>query len=719
MKTIFPRTQGARTRPFGLVLAVGALVGATGAEAQEAPQAAPETIVVSASRGTRLDDTDISTTVMTREQVDQAPEQGVDQIINKIPGVVISQVPSNQIHPTGKSIQMRGFGGGGERVLVMVDGIPINDPYYRYINWDKIPKDTVERIEVIRGGGATTLWGDMAMAGVINIVTREPQPGEARLSAGYGSLNTVRGNMRVTAYADNLLKIGLTAAHAQTDGYNLTPKQYRDQFTVPTASTSDDAELSAFLTPSSDAKYYFKAGIHRIEEAGLVAALAKNVQDSYELKAGGKFELTDGSAIDVDGWFSRYLMRTQNASLSGYGWASPGSATGTYVNTLDRNPYYDYGGSAVWKKDLGRTITDAMVGVDGHAIWGKDAGQQYTSSGANNYQAPSHGQQHFQGIFAQASYRADWAPAEVTLGLREDFWQADGAESRGIPLAAYGTFNHFDPRLGAKYYVTDQVALRSAVYENFSAPGMNQLFRSYGSGTSLSLANGALVPETNLGREVGIEYKRDDAGLAFNLFQNNLTNFIDKPTLCSSAGACASFIPAGSTFSSASQNLNAGNAVMKGWEVLGNWQVTREFGVNAGFTRNIAYLASNKTLAGKVGQAKADQYDPLYSQLGGVPPIMFTGGITWEPTPGLQLAAQVKSWQSMPDTTQHYTTDSSGTVVDLGADYKMNEHFDVFASVQNLFDNKYNVTGPNPTSSGTPPTAGPPLQVFGGIKMAY
>ncbi|HLN24049.1 MAG TPA: TonB-dependent receptor plug domain-containing protein, partial [Patescibacteria group bacterium] len=266
---------GRRARSLSLLLATTAIAlssvpfcasAADPAPVASAAEAPPESIIVSASRGTKLEDMDVSTTVMTHDDVVHAPEETLDQILNKIPGVVTPMVPSNEIHPTGKMIQMRGFGGSDERVLVMVDGIPINDPYYRYVNWDKVPKDSVERIEVIRGGGATTLWGNMAMGGVINIVTRDPKANEAHASAGYGSDNTVRSSAGATLYSTSNFKVAADVGRASTDGYNLTPSQYRDAHTVATSSYSDNAELAAYLTPDSSSRYYVKAAVHDMRE---------------------------------------------------------------------------------------------------------------------------------------------------------------------------------------------------------------------------------------------------------------------------------------------------------------------------------------------------------------------------------------------------------------------------------------------------------------------
>ncbi len=101
-------------------------------------------VTVTASRGTNLEEMDVSTTVISKEQVQNSPELSVDQIINKIPGVFIPQQLSSALHPTGGTFSIRGFGSTTNiNTLVMVDSIPLNDPYFRTVDWTKIPKDSI------------------------------------------------------------------------------------------------------------------------------------------------------------------------------------------------------------------------------------------------------------------------------------------------------------------------------------------------------------------------------------------------------------------------------------------------------------------------------------------------------------------------------------------------------------------------------------------------
>jgi outer membrane receptor protein involved in Fe transport len=700
--------------------------------AQAAPSETPApvvsggmaTVTVSASRGTRLEDMDVSTTVITREQIEAAPETTVDQILNKIPGVYLPQVPANEIHPTGAFVNIRGFGGaGGERTLVMVDGIPVNDPFFRYVDWGRIPKESNERIEIIRGGGATSLWGNLAMGGVINIVTREPGPDEKHLSVGYGSFNTLRAYGDATVFSSSLLRIALTANRDQTDGYNLTPEPFRNPHNVATSSDATGGGMSAYLTPSAGERYWLKLEGYQMNENGLVWDNAKNSWTTYDIKFGGQKKLADGSGIDLNAWTSDYRISTQNASPPpAYSLSNPGANGGSpYVSLIGNTPYADYGGSVVWRKDLSPNLTGVLVGVDGRGIIGKDANATFNSSGMETSATTVHAQEQFEGLFTQGTYRPGTVPAEITLGLREDFWRAFGGQINASPLPTAGSYSHFDPRLGVKYFLTESLDLRGAVYEDFSAPGMNQSFRSFGSGSTFREANAQLIPENNFGSEGGIEYNHAGLSLALNGFYNQLSNIIDSATLCSGSVSCAAVaLPAGvspSTFPTVTRYYNVGQGVIAGGELLAQDQITPDVDLHGSVTRSISIITSNAALAGQIGAASANLFEPVGNQLGQVPTWIMLAGADWQALPRLRLSAQFKAFPGYWYDTRHTTWNSEGLILDLAASYRLTAKIELFADAQNITNRQYNDTGAIGTT--TAPVLGEPLAVFAGARAHF
>ena len=165
--------------------AVAALCLGKGAQAA-APLAVQEldSVVVAASRSeTRVEDMPLHTTVITQEEIRQSPAQSLDQLLRNVPGFNFSGIPAAQSDPTGQSTKLRGL--GNAKVLMLLDGVPIHDPFYLTTQWLKVPLSTIARVEIVRGGNSS-LWGNMAVGGVVNIVTRRvtDNAGEVSLSAG-------------------------------------------------------------------------------------------------------------------------------------------------------------------------------------------------------------------------------------------------------------------------------------------------------------------------------------------------------------------------------------------------------------------------------------------------------------------------------------------------------------------------------------------------------
>ena len=131
----------------------------------------------------------------------------LDDVLRREPSVDLPLASSYQVHPTALNVSMRGL--GGIRALVLLDGVPLNDPFFGYIQWSQVPLETVDRVEIVRGGGAT-LWGNYAMGGVINILTRPIDRTELIAEAAAGSYGTYRADGHA-ASAGSGFGIGLDA----------------------------------------------------------------------------------------------------------------------------------------------------------------------------------------------------------------------------------------------------------------------------------------------------------------------------------------------------------------------------------------------------------------------------------------------------------------------------------------------------------------------------
>jgi iron complex outermembrane receptor protein len=141
-----------------------------------ADEAAPTTVVVTGSRFPSAESLEpIGATVITRDEIRQAGVNDVNQAIRKIGGVFGRQSLDSS---PDFALDLRGFGtNGAQNMVIMVDGVRLNENELVSSVLSTIPIDTVERIEIVRGG-ASVLYGEGATGGVIQIVTRRAsQPG--------------------------------------------------------------------------------------------------------------------------------------------------------------------------------------------------------------------------------------------------------------------------------------------------------------------------------------------------------------------------------------------------------------------------------------------------------------------------------------------------------------------------------------------------------------
>ncbi|GEP53040.1 TonB-dependent receptor [Reyranella soli] len=691
--------------------------------AQQAPVSLPP-ITVSAGRGSALDKLDVSTTLMTREQIQALPETGVDQIVNRIPGVWLPNIPTGQLHPTAQPVNIRGFGTSTTiNTLVMVDGVPINDPYFRTINWSTIPKNSVERIEVIRGGGATSLWGNMAMGGVINIITREPNRTGASADASYGSYNTSTAEAAGSYVVNDKVKVGASYNHAQSSGYNLTPAQYQNVNLVPTASKADNLAASVFMTPTDKLKLFAKAYWNQTYEDGLVWTFAHNNWSTYRLLMGAAYQIDEQSSINASAWVASGSFGTINVASGSYTLNNI-NATNQFVSQIEASPSADQGGSIFYEANVG-PLRDVKIGVDGRRTLITDYNSLYASAVANPTAFVTNGEHRFQGVFGQGTYRFTGVPVDITVGLRGDFWQALNASvltqnSSTLNVVPNTSASSFDPRVGFKFYASDEVTLRGAIYRNFSAPGMNQMYRSFASGTSFTATNPNLQPMTNFGQEVGLDFEWKGFTLSGTYFNNNLNNFIDFVTVCNTNPVCAApFITTAGlspAFTTIRQYQNVGNATFQGFELIATWQPFEQLRLMGSFTNTVAYLTSSTNPAlVRTGV-----------QLGQVPSYMFTAGVEWRPIENLVLTASMKSFPPYWNDTGHTQLNDGATLIDLGARWSPAKDVDIYASIQNLTNVQFLASGYTLTSfegstvsTTSIPQLGMPLTAIAGLRVRF
>jgi iron complex outermembrane receptor protein len=176
----------------------------------------PATIIVSASRFPDApSDAIVGATVITADDIRRAGAADVNEAIRKIGGVYGRQSLDGSAN---FGLDLRGFGANSaQNLVVMIDGVRLSENELAGANLSAIPVDTVERIEIMRGG-ASVLYGDGATGGVINIVTRRGAASRGSVFAEAGRFHAL--DLRVTAATGwNGFALDVAGAHQQTDNY--------------------------------------------------------------------------------------------------------------------------------------------------------------------------------------------------------------------------------------------------------------------------------------------------------------------------------------------------------------------------------------------------------------------------------------------------------------------------------------------------------------------
>jgi iron complex outermembrane receptor protein len=159
------------------IVALGVIGGASVALAADAvdpftlsPEQLFDATVMSVSKTSEdLRDAPAAVYVLTSEDIMRSGATSIPEVLRLVPGLQVART-----NASGWAISVRGFNNGlANKLLVLIDGREVYDPLFSGVYWDiqDTPLEDIERIEVIRGPGAS-LWGANAVNGVINIITK-------------------------------------------------------------------------------------------------------------------------------------------------------------------------------------------------------------------------------------------------------------------------------------------------------------------------------------------------------------------------------------------------------------------------------------------------------------------------------------------------------------------------------------------------------------------
>ncbi|HEV2763978.1 MAG TPA: TonB-dependent receptor, partial [Pyrinomonadaceae bacterium] len=472
-----------------------------------APLSLSERVNVTAARTeTTLGETAASVRVLSGETLKTTAAATLDDALRQVPGFqLFRRTGSRAANPTAQGVSLRGVGpSGASRALVLADGVPLNDPFGGWVQWGRVPRLSVGRVEVLRGG-ASSLYGSAALGGVVQIITRraEERPALA-LELSYGNARTLDASLHAGARKGRWAA-SLAAERFHTGGYFLLRREERGAADTPAAArySTINATLERELTGGL---VVFARGSLFGEARDNGTQLQRNRTHLRQLVLGGDFTHTGAGA---------FTLRAYAGSQS-YDQTFSAVSTDRQTETLtrvQRVPAQTAGFLSQWSRAFGARHA-LVAGFEAREVRGASDELVFVGGRASSTVGAG-GRERTFGVFVEDVLRLT-PRLLLTAGARFDRWRNFDALSATSPVntsAPTSLTNFpdraetaFSPRASLLYNAADHLSLYASAYRAFRAPTLNELYRSFRVGSVLTLADENLRAERLTGGEAGASF---------------------------------------------------------------------------------------------------------------------------------------------------------------------------------------------------------------------
>ena len=650
-----------------------------------------EAVVVTAERqGVDLASSASAVTRLSAGELRRLPVSTVAGALALVPGMVVLHSDALGDAPR---LAIRGFYGGGETeyVTVLLDGVPLTGLATGQVNWDLVPLVALDAIEIVRGG-ASAAYGDAAVGGVVNLITRRA-PGERAREAWRvegGELGTLRaggalggdiggraasafGNFRQTGgYRAHERRRSGTAGgsvellHSGRGSLALSVLEHERRFDDPGPLT--ESELTASRTAASPLFRFDETTerVHRLTLDGVGRASKTSRVRGYltgELATSDALRTVPLSAEFADAQARRLGVSRIIGSVQV-------ETSGNFAGLANR---FVLGADM----SLGRLMTTYQPVVTGDSAAFADA------SGTEG-DVTARGRGRRESVAAFANWEVSPADAlRLTLGGR-----IDRIGDRFTPLAPsteeefHSTQVAVSPRAGVNLRWIDGPLQTGHVYlaggRSFKAPTMDQLFDQRAIPVpfppyQVTTSNTGLVPQYGTSVEAGLYHRgalipeQLQARLALSVYQMDMRDELDFDL-------------------QQLKYVNIGRSRHRGIEAGLVLEASRS---TSGFV-NYTHQGATSRLGENAGR-----------QLKAVPRDVFALGLTRAPSHGLGLALAATTMRHTWLDDANERPLGASTRLDVRASYPL-ANVRLTVDVRNLLDREYSTTGfPDPGGSGT------------------
>jgi vitamin B12 transporter len=627
--------------PFGPAIPVlffAAIAAAAPAFAQDADGGSTsERVLISAARlgNVRTDLLGSSATVLEPLDLELRQTGIVSDILRDVPGIAVSRSGA-----LGQFTQIRVRGAESNHTLTMIDGIKASDPFFGEFDFASLLADDFARIEVLRGE-QSALYGSDAIGGVIHYITATgaEAPG-IRARAEGGSFGTAAGTLRVAGVADGF-DYALSGAYYRTDG---TPDS---RFGARKLGSENGAVSGKFS--------YSFADNFRVKTVLRYSALDADLnRQDFNYPPGPAY----GYEIDDNGHYistALYgLLGAEYEGMNGH-WKNAFSVQGA---DLRRDGFGNNGAPAGLRTSGdkgGRVKASYVTSLD---FGTPDAAQKITA--AFDYEDE----------FYQNTDPTGYADTKRRHGANYGYVvNYNVVFDERLALGASGRYDQnyrfadaFTYHLQASYRFDNGLRPHAALGTGFKAPNVYELY-GYTPGPGSYVGNPDLKPETSFGWEMGFDQSFLDgmavAGLTY--FHSTLEDEI-----------FTAYNPP--TFAASPQNATT-NSTRQGIEASLSARIDTAWRIDFAYT----YLYARQNGTEEVRRA----------------PHIASANIAWRAPDGrygLNLTVRYNGEQkdnNFTATGGQFVTLPSYTLVNVGADFRIDDMWQIYGRVENLLGTAY------------------------------
>ncbi|CAK8723552.1 TonB-dependent receptor [Candidatus Electrothrix laxa] len=474
-------------------LIIGTCCVQTALAADTAPEQSvmmDEVVVTAARTMESKKEVSANVTVIDREEIEQSASRNV--------GDLLAEKSIGHIHkyPGGlTSVGLRGFrtdSHGNDlqgHVLILLDGRRAGTG-----NVAKLLTGNIERIEIVRGAGAVQ-YGSAGMGGVVNVITRKAERTTAFVEAGGGSFGAYEAN------------VGGTLKEGKLDFAGSYSRSSRDDYKTGNGQEFGNTGVDAASGVSANIGWSFS------DRNRLGLTFTGSELDSYGspgyFTANDLDDSTDKENYSVD------LNYTGADSSNRWQWMA------RWFFGKDENTWLDPTGSdpSGWDNDIASSNTTDQQGAQAQltGTFGQTritGGIDWLDYEVENTWTPNKTSYTNPAVFLLGKTTFPDQRLTLDIGLRYDSYEVEVVEPAGRNTDA----DHFTPKAGLSWMVTEQLKLRAQYAQGFMIPSADQLAADFDSYGTRTVGNPDLDPESSSTYEAGMDYNS-------NAFKAGLTYF--------------------------------------------------------------------------------------------------------------------------------------------------------------------------------------------------